>query len=160
MVDFKKEKGFTLIEMLTVLGAMALLIAFSLFISLSDYRSGAFRAERDRLVTVLQTVRADALNNIDEQPHGVAIEPQDHPKSYVEFEGLTYHPNSGKDIIIDMQYPPNFSSDSPKEVIFYQLSGNTYDSVGVPFDGDIKMIDPQRGISFTISLNHEGRISW
>ena len=146
-------KGFTLIEMLIVMGVVSILIAFSLFIDLNDFRGDAFRSETNMIVTVLQTARADALNNIDQSAHGVEIYPSDHPGSYVIFEGLIYSPTSTTNEVIDASYQLNISSGSIREVDFGQLSGDA-------INGDIIVEDPQRKITKDISINSEGRISW
>ncbi len=149
-----RQAGFSLAEMLTVIGAAAILISLSLFINLGNYRGDAFRAERQTLVTVLQTARADALNNVDQQAHGVAIMPSDHPGSYVAFAGLSYASSTvASRLVVDMQYPANFSAGTPSEIVFSQLSGDA------SYEGDITMVDSERNITFNISINHEGRIS-
>ena len=146
--------GFTLIEMLIVMGVVSIMIAFSLFIDLNDFRGDAFRSETSMIVTLLQTARADALNNIDQSAHGVAIYPSDHPESYVIFEGLTYASrDTSTDEVIDASYQLNVSSGSITEVDFGQLSGDA-------MNGDIIVEDPQRKITKDISINSEGRISW
>ncbi len=149
-----RSRGFTLTEMLVVIGIIVMFIGVSLFIDMNNFRGNAFRGERAILVTLLQTARADSLNNIDQMPHGIALFPADYPNSYVLFEGSNY---TASDPSLreptDAQYPVTFT-DSPSEVVFSQLSGNAN------YDGDIVMNDTQRGLSATISINKEGRISW
>lgn len=149
------QRGFTLIEMLIVIGIILVIAGAPLFIDLTSYRADAFRAERAAIVTALQKARADALNNIDQEPHGVAFFPADHPKSYVVFEGDTYAVSDPvKREVFDENYPVAFGATSPDEVVFSQLDG----SAG--FSGDIAVVDSQRGITAAITVNHEGAISW
>ncbi len=42
---------------------------------IGSYRGGAFRAQRDTLVVLLQKARADALTDVDREPHGLALFP-------------------------------------------------------------------------------------
>ncbi len=148
-----QKQGFTLIETLVVLATLVLVAGLVLFFDLNNYRGSAFRAERSTIITVLESARANALNNIDQASHGVAIHPPDHPDSYVLFEGSSY---AASDIstreVIDASYPVTIT---PIEVIFSQLSGNAN------YDGTIALVDAARNnFTFTISVNREGRIHW
>ncbi|HVZ76333.1 MAG TPA: type II secretion system protein [Candidatus Paceibacterota bacterium] len=143
--------GFTLIELVIVVGLFGVVGASALFIDFSSYRGDAFRAERATIVTLLQTARADALNNIDESPHGLAIFPADHPASYVVFEGATYATrNTAQDEIFDASYPISLAGGSAV-VVFEQLSGDAQDT-------QLALTDPARGIESAITINHEGAI--
>ena len=68
------NRGFTLIEMVTVIGIFAILGGSLLFIDMNSFRGDSFRAERDSLITSLQTARAESLNNVNQSKHGVFIE--------------------------------------------------------------------------------------
>jgi prepilin-type N-terminal cleavage/methylation domain-containing protein len=149
-----KPRGFTLIEVIIVIGIISILGGLSLFIDLNSYRGDAFRAERAALVTALQTARADALNNINENRHGVAIHPSGY-NGYIIFEGDSYASSTHLlDEKMESSYSVDISSTSPSEIVFDQLSGNAN------YDGNIVLIDPARQSSTTISINHEGKISW
>ncbi|MES2059840.1 MAG: prepilin-type N-terminal cleavage/methylation domain-containing protein [Patescibacteria group bacterium] len=147
------HQGFTLIEVLIVIGTITFFIGVSLFVDLNNYRGHAFLAEHAALTTLLQTARANALNNIDQTSHGIALFPADHPKSYVLFEGRGYDArNPDMDVVTDVQYGFTFGTGTPSFVVFSQLSGNA------DYDGDIVMQDTMRNINLKISINHEGRI--
>ena len=149
----KPLQGFTLIELLIVIGVVLTFVTASSFIDMSAFRGNALRAEQARLVTLLQTARANALNNVDQKAHGVMIS----QNGYTLFE--VNNPDSDP-VFIPTQYPVAFGDETPTQVVFSQLSGNAIDVSGNPYDGDIVMEDPERGLTFTISINHEGRISW
>jgi prepilin-type N-terminal cleavage/methylation domain-containing protein len=154
MKKVNSESGFTLMEMLIVIGLVAVVASMSLFIDINSYRGDAFRSEVNNLGIALQTARADVLNNIDQEKHGVAINPAGYD-GYVVFEGDTY---TTRDITKDEEtkasYDVTFGSMSPTEIVFEQLSGNAN------YDGDITIVDPNRNMTALISINHEGKISW
>ena len=148
------DRGFTLIEMLIVMGIVAVLASIPLFIDLNSYRGYAFRSERDKLVTTLQTARMYSMNNINQLPHGVALYPTDHQKSFVFFEGANYAAIPSSHIVTDVSYELAFGVGTPPEVVFSQLDGNAN------YEGDVVLIDTTRNFTFVIAINHEGAISW
>jgi prepilin-type N-terminal cleavage/methylation domain-containing protein len=162
--------GYTLIELLIVVGLVLMLIAIALFTDLHNYLGDAFRGERRMLVTVLQTARADALNNVDQASHGVALHPADHPQDYVTFEGDDYDasdPSSRRVFIAT--YPTDIDPSSPSEIVFCQLSGDATRGVAAgtacedhanAFEGDITLVDRIRRLTLAVSIDSEGAISW
>lgn len=150
----RRASGFTLIEVLVVLSIITVLVSVSLFFDVSSYRGDAFRAERNVLVVAMQTARADALNNINQEMHGVAINPAGYD-GYVIFEGNDYA--SSNPLLrteIPAIYPVMLDASSPGEVVFTQLSGNAN------YTGEIKLIDTQRNASTSIVINYEGKIGY
>ena len=162
--------GYTLVEVLIVIGLILMLMGLSMFIDLHNYFGGAFRSEQNTLITLLQTARADALNNVDELPHGVAAHPADHPQSYVVFEGASYGASDEESRrVFEAAYPVLFDAASPSEIVFCQLSGDATSGVSAgtdcedpvnAFDGNIVMTDTVRQLTLSIFVNHEGSISW
>jgi prepilin-type N-terminal cleavage/methylation domain-containing protein len=155
--NVKKNKGFTLMEMLVVIGIVAMFAVMSLFLDMNNYRGDAFRSEQSVLGMALQTARADALNNINQKRHGVAIHPSGYD-GYIIFEGNSYTEvgrDTTKDIEIKSSYNVTFTLTSPTEIVFDQLSGNI-----IAGAGDITFIDSQRNMTAVISTNYEGKISW
>src|SRR3989338_4178929 len=137
-VSLQSKRGFTLVEIVVV---------FGLFLSIDFYRSYAFRAERDMLISVLQKARSQALNNIRETPHGVRLEDD----SYILFQGSSYAAaDHGFDQVVGAA--PSISHTGLSEIVFTQLSG------GANASGTIDVTDGLRTIS--ISINNAGRISW
>lgn len=147
-------RGFTLVEMLIVIGLISMLGSVVLFIDLSSYRGDAFRAERTTLVTLLEQARADALNNVGEEEHGVAIFPSDEPGSYVLFDGPSYVAGSSTNRTFPTSYEVALDAGSPTTIVFEQLSGD------VLSPGVITLRDPNRNITTDITINHEGTIIW
>jgi prepilin-type N-terminal cleavage/methylation domain-containing protein len=146
--------GFTLLEVLVVMGLVTLILGATLFFDVNSYRGDAFRAERTNLVTALQTARANALDNINQAKHGVAINPNGY-NGYVIFEGDNYTvSNPTTRVAIPASYPVTLASTSPQEVVFAQLSGDT------GFSGQLMLIDNERYATSTININYEGKIGW
>lgn len=140
--------------MLVVIGIIVVLSGVVLFFDFTSYRGDAFRAEVGNLGVALQTARANALNNINQQKHGVAIHPGGYD-GYIVFEGNTYATaDHARDVTIAATYGVTFDASSPSEIVFDQLSGNAN------YDGVVTMIDTQRNMQALISINHEGLIGW
>lgn len=154
-ISTTNSRGFTLIEILIVIGLVALVGGAVLFVDLNNYRGDSFRSERNTVVNLLGQARIDALNNVSEEPHGLALHPADYPDSYVLFAGSSY---ASSDPATRVPYKQNyavaFGPGSPAEVVFEQLNGDS--SVA----GTITMTDSDRAFSFDIAINSEGGISW
>ena len=146
IANARDQSGFTLLELLIVMGIAVLLGGLGLFLSMDTYRSGNFTAGVDTIVVSLQRSRSRALNNIDESKHGVKIL----SGQYVIFEGATYNPLDPKNEVINGR--SNFTITGPDEVVFDQLSGKS------SVDGDILINDGSKIAS--ISLNYEGQIDY
>ena len=150
----RTQRGFSLVETLVVIGITAAFAALTLFADVNSFRGDAFRAEVNSLARTLQTARANALNNIDQEKHGVAIRPAGYD-GYVLFEGDSYADRNGaRDVRVTSSHSVVIASGSPTEIVFAQLSGSTN------YDGNITFTDPNRTITANISINHEGKISW
>jgi prepilin-type N-terminal cleavage/methylation domain-containing protein len=151
------NKGFTLIEILIVIGLIAMVGSAVLFMDINSYRGDAFRAERSSIVTLLQQARIDALNNVNEKPHGLALHPLDAPDSYVLFEGTDYETSDpASRVPYKENYAVTFGPGSPTQVVFEQLSGSAH----YAGSGLLTLIDPNRNFTYDIALNTEGGINW
>lgn len=150
-----KNRGFTLVELLIVIGMIAMLGSVMLFIDLNSYRGDSFRAERSSIVTLLGQARIDALNNVSQEPHGLAFYPADAPDSYVLFAGTSYAASApATRQPYKSAYKISFGAGSPSEIVFEQLNGNSN------FAGTVTLKDPNRDFSYDITINHEGGIGW
>ena len=150
-------RGFTLIEVLVVIGIFAMLGAISLIISLDSYRGYMFRNERDTLITSLQKARSQSVNNVcygtctNGRPHGVAFS----PSQTIIFQGASF---ALRDVSADevMNRSYNAVSVTPGslgEVVFAQLSGD----VATP--GYVTITDGLAHTS-TTTISSNGQISW
>ena len=153
-VGKQNNKGFTLLEILVVMGLLVVIAATPLFVDTNNFRGRSFQAEQSQLASALQTARARSFNNISQKKHGVAINPGSF-EGYVIFEGDSYATRDiSKDEEIKASYTVTFAPLTPDEITFEQLSGNAN------FNGDITITDSQRGIGSSITINSEGKISW
>lgn len=156
-----RTRGFTLTEVLIVIGLLAIIGGFTAVANYDNYRMGALRDERRTLVTALQKARAEALNNLNQAPHGVKVLPGGTP-SYVVFEGGDYaSADHDKDVPIPSAYPVVLAGGSLDEVAFTQLSGEALCAGGTCGAGQtITLHDPVRNTDATVTINAEGRIDW
>lgn len=146
--NFQSKRGFTLIEIIIAAGIVVIIGGLGLFIGIGQYSSHVLSAERGLVVGLLQKVRNQAMNNINEMPHGLSIQ----ASSYILFHGASY---ALRDTLYDESLPKAafITIGGNQEIVFNQLRGDV--SVGV---GDLTI---SNGIkTHTISVNSEGRINW
>ncbi len=153
------ESGFTLIEVLVVIGILIFLTGLTALMSLDSYRGYSFRSQRDNVISVLQKARGQAMNNVclgsssdcsGGRPHGVHFS----SGQYIIFQGnsLADTAEDDQDQKINADYPLIFSPATP-EVVFKQLSGDASSPLTITVSDDY-------GHNSEISINSEGRISW
>jgi len=147
--------GFTLIEIMTVIGLFTIIAGVGMFFDFDNFRAYSFHSERDTLISTLQHARAEAVSSIcrgpcDEgKPHGVKIL----DNKFIIFQGTDYV-SADRDYDAIMDANPNMLHGGLPEVVFEQLSGD------VDTPGDITLTDNYSGRKSTISINSEGQILW
>lgn len=143
--------GFTLIEVLVVIGIMSVLAALGLIVTMDQYKSYAFNAERDLVVSLLQKARSRSLSNISQIQHGIYIDSE----NYVLYQGAGISlPYSCGSVGVEC-YPVSVGMHiipQSFEVKFMQLSGSTVSA------GNFLLSDGKR--SAQISINPAGGINW
>ncbi len=154
------QRGFTLVELLVVIGIVAVVSGFALIMGLDSYRSSSFHGNRDVLVAALMHARAQAINNIciggasichDGKPHGVAIRPAEHPDKYVLFQGVSYTArDAGVDEVLNANI--HYSYTGATEVVFTQFSATTSTAVTITISDSMR--------SSAITIGTEGQITW
>jgi len=150
----RTSAGFTLVEMLTVLGLFALIAGLGLFISMDAYRSSSFHSERDLVIALLEHARAQAVNNIctggscaDGLAHGLEVT----NNTYTVFQGSSYASRDAtQDQIFDANPTVTLSGDA--EVVFAQLTGAVASPKVMTFR------EGEKVSTTTVELN--GRIWW
>lgn len=153
--------GFTLLEVLVVMGLIIMVAGFGLVVSFESYRGYNFRSERDTIVSVLQKARSQAINNMcfgagctNGKPHGVYFGTIG---KYIIFQGTSY---ATRDTAVDETINAANASASIsgiQSVVFSTLSG---DAVTVPASpATLTVIDTGAHTS-TITVDASGRIWW
>lgn len=167
--EVKNGAGFTLIEVLIVIGIFALVAGIALFVSMDSFRGYGFRSERDALVGILQKARSQAISNVclgacggnDGEKHGVHFDLAG--KKYVIFQ-TTANYTTGRDASADQVVPINndavsFTPSPPPDIIFNQLTGEASDQTAAPCAPANCTIILTQGLSTAaIQINGEGRI--
>jgi prepilin-type N-terminal cleavage/methylation domain-containing protein len=144
----KNSAGFTLLELLIVMGLFAIILSFGLAIGFDSFRRDTLKTERTNLVSALQKARSQAVNNIDNNMHGFYFD----GANYIVFEGTSF---ATRDTSRDLFIPRNSTislSGLPHGVVFEQLSGDATPAGVIVLEDGIS--------STTISINEEGRIEW
>ncbi len=112
------NKGFTLIEILVVIGIILLIFGAGSFINFSSYNHTLINTEETTLVSILSKARSQAMNNIDASSHGVYIEADD----YVLYDGTNFTTGTNKEVM-----PKNsktaITTNYGGDIYFTQLSG-------------------------------------
>jgi prepilin-type N-terminal cleavage/methylation domain-containing protein len=138
--------GFTLVEVIVVIGILSVLASFGGLITMDFYRSYAFNAERDTVIAILQKARSQSLANINNSAHGAHFG----SGQYVIFQGSVY--NSASSLNQNIPAGVGMTVSGPTDIVFAQLSGD------VNPGGSLTLTDGKR--SAEITINSEGRIDW
>ena len=139
--------GLTLIEILISISLLAILAGFGLVESMDSYRRYNFFSQRELLVSLLQRARAQAMQNLNEMPHGLHIDSI--AATYILFQGSDFaHRDLSGDLIFSGN--PGQSFAGLTDVVFSRLSGTTT-SGSIIFKDSIH----QQAV---INLNDEGLI--
>ena len=139
-------RGFSIVEIMVVLGIFAAIVSTGLALSIDQIARGTIFSERDTLVSLLNGARAASLANVNAQPHGVHID----ATQFVAFEGSAYSSSDPKNYPIART--SSVSMSGPTDIVFAQLSGE------VSSGGTLILADG--GSQAIIEVNDAGRIDW
>jgi Tfp pilus assembly protein FimT len=152
-----RNRGFTLLEVLIIIGLIVIVGAFGLIVSIDSYRSFHFHNERDTVVAVLEKARSQAINNMcfgagctDGKAHGVHF---DHAGHYTIFQGDTY---ASRDEDIDETIDAKDAAATvtgTTDVVFGKLSGD------VTTPGTMTVTDVN-GKTSVVTIDASGRVWW
>ncbi len=153
------SRGFSLIEVMIVLGLFALIGGLGLIISMDTYRGHNFGSERNVLLSTLEKARSQAISNMcfgagctDGKKHGVHVT----PTGYTIFQGSSW---GSRDTAVDEVVALESASvviSGLTDVIFAELEGTaSFNPVG---SHTITLTDSSGKDSSTVSITSEGRI--
>jgi len=146
-----RNSGFTLIELIIVMGIMGLLATFGIIIGTDTYARYSFHSEAENAVSLLQKARSEAINNIGESSHGVYF--ADSP-NLVLFQGSSYVPGNPEDLKIEKSKTASYSDTcTNNSVVFSQLSGDTTPCT-------VTVSSANAAAPTIITINSEGGIDW
>ncbi len=149
------NRGFTLIEILVVMGIVGILFVAGSFMDIGSIGRSLRASEHATLISILQTARGRAMNNIYASAHGVHVEDDE----YVLFREFPYSESEST----NEAFPRNenvtisatanlLDADDEIEVVFEQLSGEPENT------GDITVEDTVPPKEIRILAN--GLIDW
>ncbi len=147
VVYISKSDGFTLLELLLVIGILALLIITSLPLVINFYKIRALGVHENGIVQTLRRAQLKAMSVEDDSSFGVYLTSE----KYVLFKGNFYGiRDTAYDEIFDL--PNNLSVIGPSEIVFSKLRGTPSDT------GTIILTIDNR--SETININEVGKINY
>jgi len=143
----KSGAGFTIMELVIVIGIFAVVLAFGLPIGLDSYRNYLLTSEQRNLVSILRRAENLSLANNGGLPHGVALG----EGQYVLYQGSSY---AVRNQAFDENYPrvSSVAVSSTPEINFLNLSAMP------SVTGTIVLSNGLR--SLTITVNDQGAILW
>lgn len=140
------SKGFTILEMLFVIGILMAMFAIGVPVAFDFYTNYELVTERDNLVSILNHTRGESMTGEGSDSHGVFLG----ANSYTVFEGPSYASRF-------TQFDRNISRvdliqvTGPSELVFESLSGRSVSSSFTLSNG-VR--------SFTVNVNAEGLVTW
>ncbi|MDP3901795.1 MAG: prepilin-type N-terminal cleavage/methylation domain-containing protein [bacterium] len=138
------RRGITLLELIVVLGLLAIIFMIGLPTGIDFYNTYQFRAEINTVASLLEQARSKALTNNNESNWGFYIDYE----NFVIFEGDSYAERDvAEDRIFDRADTVNISG--PGELVFEQLSGRVASST-------LTISDYRRSVN--IFINSEGAV--
>ena len=153
-ISKEDNKGFSIIEIVVVLGIISLLLVAGLFISADSFESYYFISEEKLVSSLLRTARSRAVNNLSGTSHGLFIGESE----FVLFQGESFDYKSSTNEPFLRNKAVEISSDFEDEdrqsfVIFQNLTGRLISNEGTIYLTALRH-------SSTVEIESEGRINW
>ncbi len=145
----KNKNGFTLIEVLVVIGLLSVIAMMTIVTGISTVNRDTLAEERDLLVLLIAQARSRALANVNQSAHGVHIA----GNVYTQFEGESL---AGSDPAKHRTIPRASNvtiSPIDVDIVFSQRSGNVTTGAGT-------ITLAKESHTMTIEINNAGRIEW
>lgn len=144
------KAGFTLMEVIVVLGMLSIIAAAGMVFSFDSYRGYLFRAEYGNVAHVIVKARNLAANNFNEAPHGVHFE----ANSYTLFVGNSYDSSNPSNQVFERNAAITYAY--PTDIVFEQLSGNLLSCSTDP----CTLSFSYGSLNKDITINDFGGITW
>lgn len=142
------RRGITLLEILVVVGIVAIIAAASVVLSVSSLNQSRISTERDQLIADLRTAQSRSLTGYQDDVWGIYLE----SGQYTVFKGSSY---AGRDTDYDQVHAvtSTITYSGNAEINFDFKEGTTSDT------GTITLTEAGTGETRGISINENGRIS-
>lgn len=150
------KRGFTLVEMMVVIGIVSLLLVVgSVNIRSFQSRSQVTQAAEE-LASILREAQSRSMTVVNGQTHGIHFESGD--GTYTLFEGTPFSQTNATNVKYSLDASIQFSNialtGGGKDVIFDKLTGSTSHSGGVTISSKL-----DGSIQRTITITSQGKIS-
>lgn len=142
METMRNNQGFTVVEIVIVMGILFLLAGLGLFLSMDFYRGYSFNYEQGLVVSVLQKARSRSMSNIGEVKHGACFD--NVRQKYVLFNDTNTCATSPETVDPSSAIVPNNFS-----IVFDQLDGAATPTT---------LVLSGQGKTATISINSLGAV--
>jgi len=142
-----KKSGFTIFEIIFVMGFFVFLGAISLPFSIDAYQHYILSTETQMMVSILRRAQDMAMANKYEDSFGISIQ----ENQYVLFRGTSY---LSRTISFDEIYPKakSIAIAPSNDIVFESVSGGPDEAVMLTFSNT--------NSSQKIDINSQGAINW
>lgn len=149
-----KRDGFTLVEILVVMGMLAMIFVIGSLVNINFYTRELTSSEETTLIGILQKARSRSMNNLHQSSHGIHFDESE--ENYVLFRGTEYIPDADTNETVPRN--PNIDIDpSSGDVVFEQLSGNL---VSTSSEEITLTLSDNSGRTKEINIKANGLIDW
>ena len=140
------NKGFTVIEIILIIGILAIIFGLGFPIVFDFYKNYQFKTEQDQFISFLEIARNLSMTNLNQSQHGVF----QNNDNFIIFEGNSFATrNQSQDQIFPRSKAVSVSG--PSEIIFNVISGQATSSLYIFTNGKT---------SSNVYVNKEGQIDW
>ena len=140
-------RGFTAIEILITVSIIAVVALFTVGNGVDTNARADLASEHTTLLQLLTHARNQAMNNVNQTPHGVYVD----ATSFTLFEGATYNAANSTNEVTPRNTSVFVAPLPPFQFVFEQLSGRA-----TPTSGSIVL--SKASYTHSITINAEGRL--
>lgn len=150
------KRGFTLVEIMVVIGILSLLIlVVSVNIRSFQTHSQVTQAAEE-LASILREAQSRSMAVVNGQNHGIHFD--EDSNAYTLFEGTVFSEGAPTNVVYSLDISIELTSvslaDAGSDVVFEKLTGSTTDSglvtIASKLDGSVNQ---------TVTITNEGKIS-